>query len=48
MIECNVVQIIDLKFPPCANNGMVCILCDGSHGDNTLCQMSMEDGHEVC
>jgi hypothetical protein len=21
----------------------ICILCEGSHGNNTLCQMSMED-----
>ncbi len=26
---------------------MICPLCEGSHGNNTLCQMSMEDGYEI-
>lgn len=25
----------------------ICPLCDGTHGKNTLCQMSGEDGHEI-
>ncbi len=30
-----------------AKEDKICILCEGSHGDNTLCQMSWEDNHEV-
>lgn len=30
-----------------AKNDKICILCEGSHGDNSLCQMSVEDNHEV-
>lgn len=30
-------------------NDTICLLCDGSHGNNTLCQMSTEDSrHEIC
>ncbi len=34
-------------YKPKAEEAIVCILCEGSHGNNTLCQMSWEDAHEI-
>lgn len=35
-------------YKPKAEKDIICILCEGSHGNNTLCQMSWEGNHEVC
>lgn len=38
------VQYIGYVFPPYLQDDMVCVLCDGSHGNNSLCQMTTEVG----
>lgn len=29
------------------NEELICVLCAGLHGNNTLCQMSGSDYHEI-
>lgn len=44
--------VIPIHINPYLSGGneestIVCPLCDGSHGDNSLCQMTWEDDHEI-
>jgi hypothetical protein len=42
-------QNVNLLFPPFLQTDIVCVLCDGSHGNNSLCQMPSEgDSYEIC
>lgn len=46
-----IVEKIDYLFPSFIQTDMVCILCDGSHGNNSLCQIELPsegEAYDIC